>query len=97
MTEYRIMGTKKLRFLRDGRVEVIQNTRIGLAGYGSYNVTYNDIETAQKELQAAINDIEDWTKRHNKEAENDTKYGAIVTRSDLHLESREVTDWEVVK
>ena len=97
MTEYKIRGTKNMEFLSDGHRAVTENVPPIMSGYGSYSTTYNNLETASKELEACKKDIEDWCERHNANAVKDKKYGVIIHWTNIHLVSREVSEWEEVK
>ena len=94
--EYRIVGDKTMEF-SDGRKEMKERLHPAISGYGSYNLTYTDLNIAKKELEQAKKDLEDWTAKHNANAIKDKKYGVIIHWTDLHLESREVSEWEEVK
>ncbi len=96
MREYRIVGTKHMRHNSDGHESISMNIHPAISGYGSYNVTYQDRKIAESELEHCKLDIEFWTKCHNRQAEKDPKYGVIISWTDIHLESREVTEWEEV-
>lgn len=95
MTEYRIVGTKTMEH-KNGKVDVVKNIHPAVSGYGSYNVKYQDLETAERDLESAKIDLAFWTKCHNRNAEKDEKYGVIIHWTNLHLESREVSEWEEV-
>lgn len=96
MTEYKIFGTKTMTWVKDGKVSVMEHIHPAVSGYGSYGVIYKDLKEAEKDLEHCKLDMEFWTKCHNRNAEKDTKYGVLIRWSNIHLESREVSEWEVV-
>jgi hypothetical protein len=51
---------------------------------------------AKADLAIVEDDIAKWVVKHNKESAND-KYGVEIHWTDVHIESREVTEWEEVK
>lgn len=98
MTEYRIVGTKNIHHNIDNKDT--QNVNIGVRTFDSEGIDftkiYNSLEDAEEDLRYAKRLIHDWQERHNAKCIND-EYGAIIKWTDLHIESREITEWEDVQ
>lgn len=93
--EYRIVGTKNMKH-KNGKIDVIENIHPYVMRYCEYRTYYKDLSEAKRDCQEAQEKIAEWEKKHNMNAIDD-KYGVEVHWTDIHIESREVSDWEEVK
>lgn len=97
MREYKIVGTKKIHHNIDGKDTCNENITPIAFGSDAFNFSkiYDNLEDATEDLRYAKRTIHDWQERHNPKAVDD-KYGVIIHWTNLHLESREVTEWEAI-
>ena len=96
MREFRIVATKYEHHNLNGKEYRIERISPRFSSsYDNYTRTYRTLEEAQDALDNCLEDAKKYEGEHNLRAAND-RYGVIIHYSAIRIESREVSDWEVM-